>query len=207
MKQYNDYPANIVRPYIVQSNTGAAFDYGFADSFASFGFQPLISRGKGRSRGVELCVQKRLSTTPYYGLLSLSISEVRFTAYDGIERPGAFDQRVILSILAGERPSEDWEIGMRFRFATGQPYTPFDEKGDQDLSRIYSERFPPAHSLDLRVDRRWHFSSWNLSTYVDVQNVYNRRNQTYINFNNATRKIEREELIGIIPTVGVIAEF
>jgi len=207
LKQYNDYPANIARPYVVQANTGAAFDYGFADSFASFGFLPLISRGKGRARGIELSLQKKLSDTRYYGMLSLSISDVRFTAYDGIERPGAFDQRVIFNLLFGGRPSEDWEVGMRFRFSTGQPYTPFDQFGNQDITKIYSERFPPAHSLDVRVDRRWHFASWNLGTYVDIQNVYNRRNQTYVHYNNSTKEIEMEEKIGIIPTIGVIAEF
>ena len=39
-----------------------------------------------------------------------------------------------------------------------------------------SERLPLFHQLDLRVDKAWVFKRTTLSLYLDVQNVYNRRN-------------------------------
>ncbi len=205
-KWYAGYPASITRPYIVAANTGAGYDYGAADGFASFGFDPMASLGRGRARGVEFLVQKKLSGTPYYGLFSLSYGEVFFTGLDGIERPGAFDQRVIVNLTAGARLGELWEVGMKFRLATGRPYTPFDQNGMQSVIQYYSLRFPPSHSLDVRVDRHWQFSSWNLITYIDVQNVYNRRNQSFIRYNAQTKTFEMQERIGILPSIGLIAE-
>lgn len=206
VKRYSNYPASITRPYLVQANTGEGYDYGAADGFASFGYDPMASLGRGRARGLELFVQKKLSGTPYYGLISVSYGEVRFTGLDGVERPGAFDQRVILNVTAGARLNEMWEAGMKFRLATGRPYTPFDANGMQSIAQYYSVRFPPSHSLDLRIDRHWQFPSWNLITYVDVQNVYNRRNRTFIRYNAQTKTFETQERIGILPSIGLIAE-
>jgi hypothetical protein len=206
LKKYFDYPTSLTRPYLIQSNTGVGYDFGFADNFSSFGFDPMISSGTGHSRGLELCVQKQFTSTPYYGLMSVSVSDVRFTALDGVDRPGAFDQRVIVNLGVGAKPNQEWEYGMKFRFATGKPYTPFDAHGGQDVSKIYTARFPPAHSLDVRVDRRWQFTAWTLSLYIDIQNIYNRKNETYIRYNHRDQTVETHELIGIIPTVGIAAE-
>jgi hypothetical protein len=207
VKRYADYPVDLLRPYIIQSNTGAGYDYGFADNFSSFGFDPLGSRGAGRARGIELCLQKLLTSTPLYGLLSMTLSDVVFTALDGIERPGAFDQRFVLNLAVGAKPNIEWEYGIKFRLATGKPYTPFTADGGQELSRIYSERFPLSHSLDVRVDRRWQFSSWMLGLYIDVQNIYNKKNETYIRYNHHDHQAETQEVIGILPTIGISAEF
>ncbi len=73
------------------ANTGAGFG-GTDDNFASYGLDQLVSSGYGRAYGVEFLAQKKLSEIPLYGLLSLTWGRTRFTALDGIERPGSFDQ-------------------------------------------------------------------------------------------------------------------
>ncbi|OGU27917.1 MAG: TonB-dependent receptor, partial [Ignavibacteria bacterium GWA2_54_16] len=42
IKTYSDYPASLVRPYLVLANTGAGFG-GSEDGFSSFGLDPLVS--------------------------------------------------------------------------------------------------------------------------------------------------------------------
>ncbi|HSR17506.1 MAG TPA: TonB-dependent receptor, partial [Ignavibacteriaceae bacterium] len=65
-KDYSNYPASEIRRYLVLANTGAGYG-GSEDNFSSFGLEPLVDEGKGKSRGVELSIQKKLSDVPYYG--------------------------------------------------------------------------------------------------------------------------------------------
>lgn len=211
-KRYDDYPASLGRPYLVLANTGAGFG-GQDDGFASFGLEPLASLGTGRAYGVELFVQKKLSSLKLYGTASLSINRSEFTALDGVERPSLFDQRVIFNLSGGYRLGELWEIGMKFRFASGRPYTPVDSTGDpasgyQVVDLYNSVRLAPSHALDLRLDRRWPFQNWNLITYIDVQNVYNRKNPDPPRWDARTRGAAAAgSQIGILPSIGISAEF
>jgi hypothetical protein len=206
-KHYSDYPASVDRPYLVLANTGGGFG-GSDENFASFGFDELVSAGTGHSRGVELLIQKKLSDVPLYGLVSVTLMRTTFIALDGVERPGAFDQRAIVNITGGYQFDDQWEASMKFRFATGQPYTPFNLNGTQDVSAYNTRRLKNAHSLDLRVDRRWNFSSWNLIVYLDVQNVYNNKYSGGVRWNARAQRAEFDESsIGLLPSIGVSAEF
>ena len=97
---------------------------------------------------------------------------------------------------------------MKFRFASGQPYTPFKANGTQDVAAYNSLRLKNAHSLDLRVDRRWNFAAWNLITYIDIQNVYNNKFSGEVRWNAREQQAEFDEsAIGILPSIGISAEF
>ncbi len=206
VKRYSQYPTSVQRPYLALANTGAGFG-GSDEGFSSFGFDPLTSDGEGFSRGMELLMQKRLSKDCCYGIVSVAYSKTDFTARDGIERAGLFDQRVILNLSGGYKPNPKWEFSGKFRFGTGTPYTPYDSQGKQDAQAYNSRRLPNFHSLDVRVDRHWNFSRWNLVTYVDIQNIYDRENVQSYRWNEREQKVESSSGIGILPSVGVSAEF
>lgn len=205
-KDYSNYPASTIRPYLVLANTGAGFG-GSTDNFATFGLEPLVSRGTGNVRGFELSLQKKYSDTPHYGLISLTYSESNFESLDGIERPGEYDQRWIFNMTAGYIFNNKWEASIKFRFATGSPYTPFNNDGTQSVVDYLTERLDPAHSLDVRVDRRWDFNGWSLITYIDIQNIYNRKNTTSIRWDYREMKVDDESSIGILPSIGISLEF
>jgi len=207
LKEYRDYPASLSRLYLVLANTGGGYG-GSDDNFASFGIDQLANGGTGRSYGVEFLAQKKLSEIPLYGLVSLTLGKALFTALDGVARPGSFDQEVIFNISVGYKFNESWEASAKFRFATGRPYTPFNPDGTQDAERYNAERVPASHSLDLRVDRRWNFSTWNLIAYVDLQNVYNNKIAGSARWNARTQQVEiTENAIGFLPSIGVSAEW
>lgn len=205
-KDYSDYPTSLVRPYLVLANTGAGFS-GSDDNFSSFGLEPLVSNGYGKSRGVELSVQKKLSNTPYYGILSLTYSKTDFTSLDGIERDGTYDQNWIFNLSGGYKIDKYWEVSTKFRFASGRPYTPYQLDGSQLVSDYNSRRLKSAHSLDIRVDKRWFFSGWTLITYIDIQNIYNRKNPSGIRWDRREQRIDESASIGILPSIGISAEF
>ena len=188
------------------SNTGAGFG-GSQEGFASFGFDPLVSDGRGQSRGIELLLQKRLSEIRCYGIMSLSYTETDFTGLDGVERPGLYDQRVIFNLSGGYKPNIKWEFSTKFRLGTGTPYTPLRSDGTRDVADYNSERLPLFHSWDIRADRHWNFNRWNLITYLDIQNIYNREAVQGYRWNEREQQIETDKGIGILPSIGISAEF
>lgn len=205
-KDYNNYPTSTIRPYLVLANTGAGFA-GSDDNFSSFGLEPLTDNGFGKARGVELSVQKKLSDIPYYGIFSLTYSKSDYTALDGIERPGSYDQNWIINLSGGYKFDKFWEFSTRFRFASGRPYTPFNFDGSQNISDYNTRRLKSTHSLDIRVDKRWYFTGWTLITYLDVQNIYNQKNQSGVRWNRREMRTDEASSIGILPSIGISAEF
>jgi hypothetical protein len=205
-KWYNDYPASLIRPYLVLANTGAGYN-GADDNFSSFGLEPLTSGGSGKSRGVELSLQKKLSDIRCYGILSLTYSKTDFTALDNITRNGAYDQRWIFNLTGGYKFDESWEAGFKFRYASGRPYTPFTNSGSQLVTDYLSNYFKALHSLDIRVDKRWFYEKFTLITYIDIQNVYNNKYSNSIRWNPRTRIAVNDPSIGILPSLGISLEF
>lgn len=205
-KKYSDYPASLTRPYLVLANTGAGFGGG-DDNFSSFGFEPLVSEGEGDVQGIEFSMQKKSSDTPHYALLSVTYSQARFTGVDGIERAGTYDQRWIMNLTGGYIFNKKWEASVKFRFATGNPYTPFNNNGTQSVANYNTARFKEFHSLDLRIDRRWDFETWTLITYLDIQNIYNNKQANTIRWDYRKGEVDQQSSIGLLPSIGISLEF
>jgi len=206
IKDYFDYPASMRRTYLILANTGAGFS-GSDENFSSFGLDPLNSGGTGFTRGFELSLQKKLTDTPYYGIVSLTYSKADFTALDDVERIGSYDQTWIFNVSGGYKFNEEWEASLKFRYSTGKPYTPYNSDGTQNVDDINFLRLPVNNSLDLRVDKRWFFSTWTLITYVDIQNVYNRKNVVGVSWDQRTQEPEFNETIGVLPSIGISVMF
>ncbi|MFO0593166.1 MAG: TonB-dependent receptor [Polyangiaceae bacterium] len=71
---------------------------------------------------------------------------------------------------------------------------------------VGTERLPMFHSLDVRIDKRWQFKTWQMSAYLDVQNVYNNQNVEGLqyNFNYTSRQYVTG--IPILPSIGIRGE-
>lgn len=205
-KDYKNYPTSTIRPYLVLANTGAGFS-GSDDNYSAFGLEPLVDAGFGNARGVELSIQKKLSDIPYYGIFSFTYSKSDYTSLDGIERSGSYDQNWIINLSGGYKFNEFWEVSSKFRFASGRPYTPFNSDGTQNIIDYNTKRIKSAHSLDVRVDKRWYFSGWTLITYVDIQNIYNQNNQNGVRWDRREMRTDESSSIGILPSIGISAEF
>ncbi len=175
-KKYDNYPF-LLRDSISLANLGG--------DFGVIGNEPAKSISEGRSYGVELFMQQKLSSS-IYGLLSYTFVRSEFQDKNGEFVPSSWDNRHILNITAGKKFNKDWELGLRFRFLGGSPFTPDDvelsaqrdiwditQRGIPDYDLLNTERNGNSHGLDLRIDKRWFFKKWALNAYLDVQNVYN----------------------------------
>ncbi len=131
------------------------------------------------------------------------------------------DQTHNLQLVGSWRLPKNWETGFRLRYVTGNPATPvlgYTEKKYEynsdygyyvDLKgKPLSERMGPFFQLDVRVDKKFVYKSWLLSTYLDIQNlnyfVYNSPEFYSYSYDASDR-----QTIGgiIIPSIGVRAEF
>ncbi|HEV8319965.1 MAG TPA: TonB-dependent receptor [Myxococcota bacterium] len=173
--------------------------------------------GTGQVVGAELMLKFR-PTKWLMGWVSYSLSRSSRTVWAGgtlVVRPFQYDQTHVVSAIARAVLGHGWELGLRWRFSTGSPYTParggyFDNDGD-----VYgplngdpnSARIPPYHELDVRVDKTFVFDWFTLGVYLDVMNAYNRLNpeQPVYSFDFRARDYFRG--LPIIPSLGVMGKF
>ncbi|WP_185974424.1 TonB-dependent receptor [Litoribacter populi] len=227
-KFYQNYPTSI-RNGIALANLGA--------DFGVIGNEPVNSDAEGRAYGLELLAQQRLFNG-FYGIAALTLVRSEFTNpnTEGF-LPSAWDNRYIVSLTGGKRLKNDWELGARWRFLGGTPFTPFDLEasalrsnwdvrgiGLLNFNQINAFRLSSFHQLDLRIDKKYFFDKWNLNWYVDIQNAYNFRAEQpdilvpqrdatgalVINPENPDQYVLRSVANPagtILPTIGIIVEF
>lgn len=201
LKDYRNYPVSVNRPYLILANNS-----GF-ETQNSFGLEQLVSAGTGKAMGFEIFLQKAL-TKSIYGQVSFSYSDVKYKAYDGVERRSDWDNRYVLNVSGGYKLGKSWEFSAKFRLAGGRPYTPIDpDNGSIDYNYYNTEVLPVYQRLDIRAEKRFMFKAWTLTTYIDIQNIYNRQNIYQYEWNPFKREIEANKNLGILPTIGISAEF
>lgn len=227
-KGYSNYPSSI-RNGIALANLGA--------DFGVIGNEPINSNARGRAYGLELLAQQRLFQN-FYGIAAITLVRSEFTNPNTIGYlPSSWDNRFIVSLTAGKRFGKNWEIGGRWRFLGGTPYTPFDlassslisnwdlrGQGQFDFDRINGDRLRAFHQLDLRIDKKYFFEKWNLNWYFDIQNAYNFQaeqaprlvpirdgsGQLLVRTDDPSRyqlRVVENPAGTVLPTIGLIIEF
>lgn len=175
-KDYRNYPVSTVIPTYVLISGGT-------DNGPNLMFGEAVSEGKGITRGIDFSLHKKLTGNGFYGMINYSLSDSRVTGLEGGEKPGSFDYRHNLTIIAGYQLANDWLVGLKFRYTTGRPYTPFDilastyaGRGISDFSNFNGSRYKDYNRLDLRVDKKWNFRNLSIVTYIELQNTFNTEN-------------------------------
>lgn len=175
-KTYSNYPF-LTTDSISLANLGG--------DFGVIGSEPAVSTGLGRSYGAELFIQQKL-TSSVYGILSYTFVRSEFTDKNNQYVPSSWDNRHVLNITAGKKFKNNWEVGAKFRFLGGAPYTPYDaelsskkeiwdvaNRGIPNYDLLNTQRVGNSHGLDVRVDKKWYYNKWSLNAYIDIQNIYN----------------------------------
>ncbi len=217
-KTYRDLPTGTqagLNDYLVITNTGIGYG-GVEDDFQSFGYFPMVSDAYGEAYGFEWLLQKKFSEVPCYGQISFAYSKSDLTAGNGISYPNQYDQRIIINLSGGYKFNSSWEVSTKYRFFSGIPYTPVYRPSDnpvnpgsiQNLPDEYlSQRLKDQGVWDIRVDRYFNFTSWRLVVFLDIQNVLNYKVQNRPRYDTWQDKVITEGEIGILPSIGISAEF
>jgi len=180
-KKYNNYPYSLVDSISLASK-GA--------DFGLFGSEPVKPIADGRAYGAEFLYRNRdLFGTNLTISYTLVRSETQPTSSNLAELgwiPTTWDNVHLLNIYGFREFKGNWQLGFKWRFVGGQPYTPYDYYTSSlvdywdvtgfpasDYSQFNQLRYEPFHQLDLRVDKEWYLSRITINVYVDIQNVYN----------------------------------
>ena len=175
-KYYNNYPFS-VRDSINIASLGA--DYG------TFGNEEVLSISKGKAYGLEVPAQDK-SFFGFNVILSYTLVWSSFTDKDDKFVPSSWDNRHIVNLTVLRNLGKNWDVGAKWRYVGGSPYTPadlalssmrpaWDVRGREypDYDQFNQERLKAFHQLDIRVDKAFFWDKWSLTLYVDLQNVYN----------------------------------
>lgn len=171
------------------------------------------NNGKGRVYGAEFLLKYQSKT--WSGWLAYTISKSMRTYPPKSEQIFQYDQTHNLTLIAEREMGRNWKFSGRFRYTTGNPYTPvvgstYDVDNDvyTPISGTpYSSRLEPFYQLDARFDKKWVMNSWILTGYLDVQNVTNHKNPQQINYSYNYRDKAVVTGLPILPTIGIKGEF
>jgi outer membrane receptor protein involved in Fe transport len=171
--------------------------------------------GIGRVYGGDLLI-KHDSPRFVYGWIAYTLLKSERQDHSGLPwRPFQYDQTHILTIVAGYHLPWEVDLGLRFRYVTGNPDTPllagvFD--ADKDVytpipGAPFSSRLPDFIQLDARIDKRFAFKSWILAIYIDVTNVTNQSNVEGYQYSYDYRARRAVNSLPILPSLGIRASF
>ena len=172
-KNYNNVPIS-VRNGISLANLGSDFNV--------LGNEAVTTNGKGNSYGFELFAQKKL-TNRFFGIFSYTFYRSKYSGANNILVPSSWDNQHLLSVTWGYKFPRNWELGLKFRYQGGAPYTPYDEatsranylsqgQGIFDYTRLNSLRLSGFNGSDVRIDKKWNFKKITIDLFLDVTNWY-----------------------------------
>jgi hypothetical protein len=226
-KRYANYPFSVTDSVSMASQ---------GDDYGVCGDEEVTPTSKGNAYGVEVLGRVR----KYKGITAIaSFTFVRseFTDLKGEFVPTAWDNRYLFTFTGTRNLKKNWDLGIKWRYIGGPPYTPWDKEksalkvawdaermGYLDYSKFNKERLRAFHQLDIRVDKSWYYSKWSLMLYFDIQNAYNFKADSRdllvrvedaegnpltdpSNPNKYVLKTVESNLSTVIPTFGIMIEF
>ena len=154
--------------------------------FTLLGNEAVTTNGKGKAYGVEFFVQKKL-TNNFFGILSYTFYRSLYSGIDQEFIASSWDNQQLLSVTWGYKFPRNWELGLKFRYQGGSPFTPFDETlsrlnylsqgvGTFNYTQLNTQRLGSFNSSDVRIDKKWNFKKTTFDLFLDVTNWYISKN-------------------------------
>ena len=216
-KEYDDYPVS-VRDQVSLANKGADFEV--------LGSEEIKSVGQGRSYGLELQFQQKL-TNNFYGIFSYTWFYSEFTGFDrNLYLPSTWDSRHLLSFTGGIKLKKNWELSARYRFAGKTPFVPTNQQATLlnypevvlDYSRLGEEKLGTFSQLDIRIDKKWNFKKFSFNVFLEAQNLLSQmipqptkfglaRNQNGDILQPRSLMAIEEDTGQVIPSIGIVLDF
>jgi hypothetical protein len=174
-KKYTNYPFSI-NDSISLANLGT--------EFGIVGNEAVRSVSTGRAYGTEFLYQQKM-VKGFYGVVAYTFVTSEFLTANNTYAASSWDSKNIVSLTGGKRFKNGWEVGVRWLYSGGSPYTPIDVatsslkavwdvngRGLLDYSKLNTEREGSFHQLNIRVDKKYYLKKWTLNFYLDIQNTY-----------------------------------
>lgn len=174
--------------------------------------------GEGYATGVDLMLAKRMSHG-WSGSATYSYSRARRDDKLGEgEFASDWDRPHAFGIVGAWQPTDRWTFSAKWKYASGRPTDAFVVHRDvlgsagpvrysKELTRTNTERLPDYHSLSMRADYQRRFGPLSLVAYLDVLNVYGRKNGNAYEWDERRGVNIIEGLDELLPTIGLRFEY
>ena len=190
-----------------------------------FGLQRTVSyhnQGTGYIGGAEMFLRHRVNEK-FFGWFSYAWTHrEQRTHPDAAYEPYIFDNTHIMSIVGNYNVSPTLEVGAKWQYSSGTTGAHISEilliqdpmtRGMQPIfNDVQGERqlsmasLPSYHRLDLRVRKTWDRKGWQISAFLEILNVYNRKNIIKV-YNLAADDVQEAQQLPIVPYIGLTIEF
>ncbi len=195
------------------------------DSDPSSNEPNYVNDGVGEAYGVELLINKAISNN-WYGWLSVAYSKTeRVNELTGEEFSYQYDLPWIVNLVSNYEFSKKWQLGLRWRYESGNLYTPIDgaapvypldenNQPDPNQAPIFydpieaafnSDRLEDFHRLDVRLDYQTTLWGNETNIYFEVLNLYGQK--SVIDYEYNADYSEREERYQFpempLPSIGI----
>ena len=190
------------------------------------------NQGTGYVGGAEAFLRHRVPDK-FFGWISYAYTHAeRRENPDATYQPYLFDNTHIVSIVANYNFNPDFEIGAKWQYLSGTSEAPISTliliqdpvtRGLNPLfaglDRALSAELTPYHKLDLRISHKWNFRGVKIGGFIEVLNVYNRKNTIGFVLEEGTFEIQGEEFeieaqeigegsqLPLLPYFGLTVEF
>ena len=166
-----------------------------------------LNQGAAYVGGVEAFLRHRIPDK-FFGWISYAYTHAeRREKADASYQPYLFDNTHIVSIVANYNFTPNFEMGVKWQYLNGTSEVPISDlvliqdpvtRGLNPLLASADEelhaQLTPYHKLDFRISRKWNVRGMKIGGFLDVINLYNRKNTIKFYFNEATLEIQGEEI-------------
>ena len=190
-----------------------------------FGLQTTVryhNQGAGYISGAEVFLRHRVNEK-FFGWLSYAWTHrEQRTHPDAPYEPYIFDNTHIISLVGNYSIRPTLEVGAKWQYSSGTTGAHVSEilliqdpitRGMQPIFndvqgewQVSMASLPLYHRLDMRVRKIWHRKGWQISGFLEILNVYNRKNIIKF-YNPAGDDVQEAPQFPIIPHIGLTIEF
>lgn len=167
-------------PFLIEDQISYANAIG---SYVAVGDQASTPTSEGRAYGLEIFLQQKLKGK-YWWMASYHLGKAEFQTAANQWAPSVWDSRHSGSVTAGRVWGKGWQAGIKARYSTGTPFTPFDEsssslrsnwdalqRGIFDYDNVNSNRLVGFGQIDFRIDKVVSRKKHSITWYLDLQNL------------------------------------
>ncbi|MCX6169591.1 MAG: TonB-dependent receptor [Ignavibacteriales bacterium] len=130
--------------------------------------------------------------------------------------PRYTDQRHTLSAVLNAHLGSMWESSIRFFYGSGYAFTPYGTSYNPSKRNFEwvplqknSDHYPSYVRFDLRLSKSFELFNNLLNIYIDVLNIFGKRNVLSFNYtyNSSTPVRKDNPLLPILPSLGILYNF
>jgi len=174
-------------------------------------YDELYNEGHGKNYGLDLTLEYPL-TNGFYMLVTGSLYESKYQAYDAIWRNTAWNGNYMSSLLTGKEfkigNKSSLGIDVNLNYAGGRRFTSIDKDASALAGEAiylnaesFENKLPDYFRTDIKISYKLNGKKINQEWQFDLRNAFNRKNVFSQNYNISTNEIDTAYQTGLLPVM------